>query len=52
MRVENNDEFEPLSFSEPSEEHYGKPKKQQKYISGSNNGKWTDVENTKYIVYI
>jgi hypothetical protein len=38
-----SEEFQPPSISETSEEQYGAPKKQQKYVSGSLNGKWSDL---------
>ncbi len=41
--MENSEEFNPGYFSEPSEENYGRPKKQQKYVSGENNGKWSEL---------
>ena len=39
----NSEEFNPENCSEVSEEHYDRPKKQQKYVSGPNNGIWTDL---------
>jgi hypothetical protein len=40
--MEHSEDFQPLSCSESAEERYGRPKQQQKYVSGENNGKWSE----------
>ena len=41
--MENSEEFIPEIYSAESDEHYGPPKKQQKYVSGPKNGVWSDL---------
>jgi hypothetical protein len=50
--MENSEEFQPASLSYEAEEHFTHPKRHQKYVSGENNGKWSELEHARYIAYL